>query len=176
VLKRQLLDPWHRIISEYSSLNFFEPTDNHAALSGLARQFQKAFERRLGLDTGRYMAGLWETDMPGALLWRSSRIIDPDMPALQYPMQNGVAVYRAPSWSWMALVGPICHNIGSGRGYTGMQPQWRTPVLKPENSDGKTWSPDPNGWGPSMIYRDDFPSRFTLNVKAWIRQVRVSQF
>ncbi|KAI9799979.1 MAG: hypothetical protein M1833_003508 [Piccolia ochrophora] len=175
-LTRRLLSPWYRITSEYSCLSFFDPTDNHAALSGLVFQFQKAFDKRFGPGSSGYMAGLWERDMPGALLWRSRRIVDPDLPALQYPIQNGVAVYRAPSWSWMALKGPVYHNIGEGRGLSGVQLPWRTPRLRPANPDGRTWCPDPNGWGPLVIHGKDFPTEFRLEVKAWIRKVRVSQF
>ncbi|KAK3176098.1 hypothetical protein OEA41_007420 [Lepraria neglecta] len=161
----QILKAWYGITTEYSSRSFFDPTDNHAALSGMVRLMQQALTR-CGLDSDRvrYMAGLWEIDMVDGLLWSSHRITDWQLTALQAPVYEGRVVRRAPSWSWMALVGPICQRSSVGQR-----------LCRPANPDRKTWSPEPDGWGPSMIEYKKFPDPFRLEVKAYIREVRISQ-
>ena len=81
--------------------------DKLIALSGLAHNYQER-ERR-----SHYAAGLWQADMPSALLWRVH----------QYPPDVGQAVnasprlpprrpegYRAPSWSWASVDGQITYD------------------------------------------------------------------
>ena len=136
--KQLILKRWYEMTTEYSSRSFFNPTDNHAALSGIVRQVQLALVRS-GLDPDReiYMAGLWEIDMVRGLVWRSRRIEDSRLVALKASVYEGRVVRRAPSWSWMALVRPICQQsiVDSG-------------LCVPANLDRKTWNPEPNGWGP----------------------------
>jgi hypothetical protein len=108
-----ILRSWYILVAEYSWRDFFDPTDIHAALFGVVLLFQKALQTQYNHlhqpDAGRYMAGLWEIDMGSGLLWRSRRILNPSLPALKRPIRQGAVVERAPSWSWMALVGPVHH-------------------------------------------------------------------
>jgi hypothetical protein len=81
---------WRYIVSDYTSMNLTEQRDRLPAIAGVASQFEKV----LG---GRYLAGLWETALPGDLLWRTDQ-------CAQCTRQ-----YRAPSWSWASLDGKIKH-------------------------------------------------------------------
>ena len=79
-------------------------TDKLIALSGLAHSYYER-EGKPGVShkdykdghRGKYGAGLWEADMPSALLWRSR--------SAQRPSE-----YRAPSWSWASVDGHISYD------------------------------------------------------------------
>ena len=78
--------------------------DKLIALSGLAHSYYER-EGKPGVShkdykaghRGKYGAGLWEADMPSALLWRSR--------SAQRPSE-----YRAPSWSWASVDGHISYD------------------------------------------------------------------
>ncbi|RWA10454.1 hypothetical protein EKO27_g4648 [Xylaria grammica] len=166
---------WYELTMEYSKRSFFDPTDNFAALSGVALQFQKAVA--LKHSNTRYLAGLWEVDMIGGLLWRSARIIDPSQKPLCQPTavsgpSTGESIVIAPSWSWMSLVGPIRQGKG----------EHDIPILVhekdsfhcfPANPNGKTWSS--HDWHPSMVKYEDLPLPFPLQAKGHIRKLRCSK-
>lgn len=76
--------------------------DKLPAIAGLAHRFSQS------LPNAGYAAGLWLTDLPQALLWRST-----------YPEKRNrydafeprrPAEYRAPTWSWASLDGRITYN------------------------------------------------------------------
>ena len=48
-----VLARWHSIIAEYSSLSFYDPTDNHAAMSGIAIVVHEVIAKRFGEVYGR---------------------------------------------------------------------------------------------------------------------------
>ncbi|PVH71364.1 HET-domain-containing protein [Cadophora sp. DSE1049] len=83
-------DIWATIVEDYTAGGLTFANDCLPAMSGIARQFA-------GLDTGRYLAGIWENNMPGALVWgvgadrRSTRPSPP----------------LAPSWSWTSISGRV---------------------------------------------------------------------
>lgn len=54
-------DHWFGIIEKYSKMHLPRETDRLPAIAGLARSVEP---RR-----GHYVAGIWERDMPAALLW-----------------------------------------------------------------------------------------------------------
>jgi Heterokaryon incompatibility protein (HET) len=164
---RDILATWYAMTNQYSTRGFFDPRDIHAALCGPVMRFQKALHK---IHTShRYMAGLWEADMIRGLLWRSDRIRYLRSPGLKDPEYEGKQVYRAPSWSWMALVGPILHQSA----LEGMEPE--DGACKPANPDGRTWAVDQDGWGPKMIEYEKFPATFKLAVKGYIRPVQISR-
>ncbi|KAH7085965.1 heterokaryon incompatibility protein-domain-containing protein [Paraphoma chrysanthemicola] len=83
---------WHIIVDAYSRRNLSHLSDKLPAISGLARIIhdQKKAE---------YLAGFWREDLPFALLWFADSMSDTTtQPATQW---------RAPSWSWASLDGPI---------------------------------------------------------------------
>ncbi|MCJ1469471.1 hypothetical protein MMC07_008104 [Pseudocyphellaria aurata] len=91
-LKRSMYLDWYDMVGKYTQRDLTNAEDILPALSGLAR----VFARRTG---DRYLAGLWERDLKTGLLWQPSYA---QGPRLQRPSR-----YRAPSWSWAALEGPV---------------------------------------------------------------------
>lgn len=47
---------------------------------------------------------------------------------------------------------------------------------RPAKSDGITWGPEPDGWGPTMTKYLEFPDQFKLEIMAYVREVRLSQY
>ncbi|KAI0438505.1 heterokaryon incompatibility protein-domain-containing protein [Xylaria telfairii] len=169
---RRALPAWYALTVEYSKRSFFDPTDNFAALAGVAFKFQKAIA--LEHSNTRYLAGLWEVDMIAGLLWRSSRIVDPSHKPLCQPLavtgpNAGKEITIAPSWSWMSLVGPI-HQ---GKETTSLTNPTDPFYCFPTNPDGKTWSS--HDWHPSMVKHEDLPLPFPLQVKGHVRKLRCSK-
>jgi hypothetical protein len=86
----QLLGPrnthwnvWYLIIEHYTShRKLTRLSDALPALAGLAAKWEKE-----GWQTGRYLAGLWEGDLPQALLWKGAEVSS---------QQNKLV----PSWTW----------------------------------------------------------------------------
>lgn len=83
-------DIWAEIVRAYTSRDLTFETDRLPALSGTAHRFQTPY-------SGRYLGGLWESDLPGALLWIDTA--DPTKP--QFVVPSGTA----PSWTWLSLPG-----------------------------------------------------------------------
>lgn len=84
---------WYHIVEFYTARKLTRSTDKLPALSGLATETQK--------KTGdQYLAGLWSTCLHHGLAWR----VAADSPSTRPPF------YRAPSWSWAAIDGPVTYN------------------------------------------------------------------
>jgi hypothetical protein len=84
---------WERLMEQYSQRFLTLPGDKIAAISGLARLFQKS----LGASPTDYIAGLWKTDLPICLLWHVTGSSTPSRPV----------EWRAPSWSWASVDGGV---------------------------------------------------------------------
>jgi hypothetical protein len=82
-----IFDNWLRLCSQYSILQISKHTDRPVALAGLV----KAIQHVLG---GRMAAGMWEEDLPRALLWK------PPPPLLDEVTRSA----GLPTWSWMSRV------------------------------------------------------------------------
>lgn len=80
---------WAEVIRAYTSRQLTYETDRMPALSGIAQRFQTQY-------SGRYLAGLWEADLPAALLWTET---GPEPSKRQYVERCG----KAPSWTWLSL-------------------------------------------------------------------------
>jgi hypothetical protein len=63
------------------------------AISGIAKRFSQAFT-----EPNRYLAGIWESQLPGALLWRSN---------LGKSLSPRLTIYQGPSWSWVSVIGSV---------------------------------------------------------------------
>jgi hypothetical protein len=87
-----VLEAWCEIVSSYSTCQLTRAEDKLVAISGLASRMHQAFP-------ALYLAGIWETALPQQLLWMVH-------PTQQYPARRQ-EMYRAPSWSWASLDGPI---------------------------------------------------------------------
>jgi hypothetical protein len=91
---------WLGVVASFSRCDLTFARDKFPALSGIASEVGN-----LVADT--YLAGLWKSDLHGALLW---------IPSLANT--SPVAQYRAPSWSWASVDGDIRYNI-LNEGYMG---------------------------------------------------------
>lgn len=90
---------WRYLVRAYSRCHLTCPLDKLPALSGLA----KVYRRHLKDD---YLAGLWRGDLLRGMLWHRVGVSEHE-PAL--------TEYRAPSWSWASVDGPVSHIGGFSR-------------------------------------------------------------
>lgn len=88
---------WCGIVEDYSRRDLAFVEDKLAAIAGLARRAH----RILGSD---YLAGLWTHRLHIGLAWQ----VPMDMRATRAP------VYRAPSWSWASMDGPVSYDRSDG--------------------------------------------------------------
>jgi hypothetical protein len=94
--KEQLYAQWKTVIvQEYTGKKLTYGTDRLPALSGLAKVFMRNLK-----DT--YFAGLWHGDMHRGLLWYGTGDFKVS------------PTYRAPTWSWASVDGPITHPSFGG--------------------------------------------------------------
>ncbi|RMZ73649.1 heterokaryon incompatibility [Pyrenophora seminiperda CCB06] len=94
--KYALYTRWAELVEEYTTCNLTFESDILPAISGLAHHFGKS----LG-DV--YLAGLWKGNLLEGLLWEERG----DGDCLGTRPRN----YRAPSWSWASLKGPILYQV-----------------------------------------------------------------
>lgn len=93
---------WYQIVVDYTNRNLGYPSDIFPALSGLAQT--------VGALTGdEYMAGLFRGDAHRGLLWRPG---DGKSKATYSPSRADA--WRAPSWSWASVMGPVSFEINPG--------------------------------------------------------------
>ncbi|KAK0711772.1 heterokaryon incompatibility protein-domain-containing protein [Lasiosphaeris hirsuta] len=87
--------PWSDIVEGYSMRRLTFGSDKLRALSAIARVYHR--------ETGKkYLAGLWEEDLPLGLCWVPA--MHGDSPRIPPP-----AEYRAPSWSWASIDSPVAY-------------------------------------------------------------------
>lgn len=86
------IDRWYIVVEEYTKRGLTKDSDKLPAISGLAKEVHT--------KTGGwayYWAGLWQPDMHRGMLWT----------AVVNAVLKSPSSYRAPSWSWAALNGPV---------------------------------------------------------------------
>lgn len=100
---------WMEVVELYSERVMTDQFDKFPAMAGIAEKFQKAFD-------DKYYAGLWAKDMLIGLAWSRklySKSVRPYVPLYG----EGHETWRAPSWSWASLDGPVSYslirNVGS---------------------------------------------------------------
>lgn len=85
---------WRRIVWHYCRRSLTFEKDKLSAIAGIASWLS---EHKVGDKYEGYLAGLWQSELPGDLLWFH------DLP---FPVESGHAQVpnppRAPSWSWAA--------------------------------------------------------------------------
>lgn len=93
-----VMSSWRVFVADFSKSEFTNTSDKLPALAGLAHTVQRCIG-----DDCAYLAGIWEKDLPSALLWvRGSG----------KEVRRSVG-WRAPSWSWAALDGEVTYeNVG----------------------------------------------------------------
>jgi hypothetical protein len=80
---------WYDIVTRYTSCHLTYSKNILPALQGVAKTF-------LGKRQCAYYAGLWESTLCSDLLWAACK-----------PCEPGHHTYRAPSWSWASVNGPV---------------------------------------------------------------------
>jgi hypothetical protein len=86
---QELAALWFELVTLYSRLKLTNESDRLPALSGLAKCFGD-------LSRGAYLGGLWESDLPKALLWQACPSIYGG--ARRAALQDGL-----PTWSWASV-------------------------------------------------------------------------
>ena len=84
---------WGKVVTKYSACDLtFPAKDKFVAISSIARNLCAG-------DT--YLAGLWRNDLPSQLNWMTGS------PKTQC---RRASPWRAPSWSWASIDGPVFHQ------------------------------------------------------------------
>lgn len=116
---KQMGNLWFDIISLYSRLKLSNESDRLPALSGLAKRFSDVF-------LGSYLGGLWEIDLPQALLWQAC-------PSLYGNTSRTALQNRIPTWSWASVQfhdtdfsGFITYDTAT---YFGFEPDHRLSII-----------------------------------------------
>lgn len=103
---------WYDCVSEFSTRSLTRASDKLAAIAGLADMFSQP-------ELGKYMAGLWGRDLFRGLAWLRtepalrtaekyrSYIASKAKVTLAARAYKPPSEYRAPSWSWASVIGPI---------------------------------------------------------------------
>ncbi|KAF2742809.1 HET-domain-containing protein [Sporormia fimetaria CBS 119925] len=88
---------WRDVVGWYTRRQMTFPSDKLPALAGLAHKVNTI--RNAGLEGDLdYLAGLWRSNLLEGLCWFAPR---PCQPSKEY---------RAPSWSWASVDGPLLHG------------------------------------------------------------------
>ncbi|KAK2775048.1 HET domain-containing protein [Colletotrichum kahawae] len=100
--ERDLIRTWYDLVTAYSARSLSVTTDRILAISGLAEVFaptvyRSSIRHARQPQPDRYVAGLWESELPNSLLWQRASKISTPRPN-EYP---------GPSWSWVAIDGAI---------------------------------------------------------------------
>lgn len=104
-------EAWFKTIESYSRMDITQEHDRLPAIAGLITKAK---------HHGICVAGMWEQDMPSALLWHTeppSQCEQPNAAGPRRPIHR-----RAPSWSWAAVEGEISYASQSLDGSAESQP------------------------------------------------------
>jgi hypothetical protein len=96
---------WQHAVELYSRRELSMETDKLVALAGAANQVSKALD-----DT--FLAGLWVKRLWRDLLWWVERKPSSSAPSAARPKE-----FKAPSWSWASVKGPISYKFPEGSSY-----------------------------------------------------------
>lgn len=97
---KSIFEIWYKLVEDYTSRNLTVLTDKLEAIAGVA----SVVNINLKDD---YVAGMWRSSPPQALLWRPDREYDGLFKRSFTPYAP--SMYRAPSWSWASLEGKVAY-------------------------------------------------------------------
>lgn len=83
----KVLEDYYFLVDKYSARNLTKASDKFPAFSGIVQRLKPVL--------GDYLAGLWRCDMVRGLWW------------VKKDWGGPVSEYRAPSWSWASVDGPV---------------------------------------------------------------------
>ncbi|KAL6851841.1 HET domain-containing protein [Trichoderma novae-zelandiae] len=102
----QLTKVWHMLVEDYTKLHLTFERDIFPAISGIAKGFQPS-------SRSEYVAGMWTKYLLDDLAWHKETM--PDDSAKQNERCRRPQVWRAPTWSWAAVLGPVKFlDMGTG--------------------------------------------------------------
>jgi hypothetical protein len=81
---------WTNLVNKYSSCDLTYSSDKLPAIAGVAKRFQQ-------ITNDKYLAGMWRSHLFDMMRWV---VRDPRLRLYEY---------RAPSWSWASVDGPIVY-------------------------------------------------------------------
>jgi hypothetical protein len=97
----QIREYWERVVVDFTARGITDPADKLPALSGVARSF--------AAHTGdTYLAGCWQMDILYDICWmpgNDARI--PERHHRVLPETTRCKAWRAPTWSWASVDGPV---------------------------------------------------------------------
>jgi hypothetical protein len=100
----KVYETWYRVIEFYSTCSITKEEEMLTAIAGLAKKIEMALP-------DRYLAGLFQGDLHLGLLWQRDDQKDKEM---QHYKRLGAwhsrSTWRAPSWSWASVKGPVKWN------------------------------------------------------------------
>jgi hypothetical protein len=94
---------WYSLMEDYSIRSLTNDMDKLPALSGLAKHYQDIFN-------GKYLAGIWSTHLPAALLWRNDSLRGTKCTPNRKGTESRYLSYIAPTWSWASVDGSISYE------------------------------------------------------------------
>jgi len=87
---------WYAAVEGYSARLLTLPSDRLPGIAGIAERYHEYD----GLLFDDYLAGIWQSTLPGALLWRARRY---EVARAESKVRNNLA----PTWSWASVNGPV---------------------------------------------------------------------
>lgn len=102
--KAEFFDKWQALLEAYTARDLRKESDKFAAISGLAKKMQQVIRYFTGADDV-YLVGLWKSNLAQDLLWQRQIEFFHTEPARGRPRE-----WRAPSWSWASINGPVNQN------------------------------------------------------------------
>ncbi|KAK3681569.1 heterokaryon incompatibility protein-domain-containing protein [Podospora appendiculata] len=158
----EVLRSWYAMLQNFSPRALTEPHDVFACIASLALVAHRVLRCR-------YLAGLWEADIPRGLVWRSqfryflpikTAVVRPRASGFRMGEGKGEVVRRAPSWSWASVQGPVVWPAAVLRGEVGVDL-----FVRPREAGG--WTVDDGVGEPDALYMP------WLELRMWARPVRV---
>lgn len=96
-----LQEIWRHLVAQYTGCDLSFKDDRLFAISGIIALMEKALK-------SRNVAGLWEDDLIQELFWRRiGNAPEEGMPDPMIRLLPKAKPARAPSWSWLAVDGPV---------------------------------------------------------------------
>jgi hypothetical protein len=105
--KAEIFDKWQALLEAYTTYDLRKESDKFPAISRLAKMQQV-----ICYFTGEgyvYLAGLWKSSLAQDLLWQREVQLFQTEPPRGRPQK-----WRAPSWNWDSINGPINGNYSMG--------------------------------------------------------------
>jgi len=136
----ELLNHWYvNVLPDYTARALTNRGDIFAAITSLA----KLAKQTIG---GRYLAGVWESDLPRGLLWKpryqTRWWVNPSKTETNLVPLTRSHPSQAPSWSWAAVEGPISHGWDNRKRWPPYPTEGRPDafMVRPAHQDHTRWT------------------------------------